>query len=398
VPPERVRDDLTRLADRRRCVHDFSLQAARIIGRAVPFDGVCVLTMDPATRIPTGEVVDGGLPDEARARMAEIEMRGTDVNAFAGLARARRSAATLSDATGGELHRSLRHRELRAPNGFGDELRAALVHGGTVWGALTLLRASERAPFTPSETTLVASVTAQLADGLRRALLGTTVIDPPVDEEPSGGVAVLAADNAVVAADDSAQRWLAELDGDGAVTRLPPVVAAVAGRARMRSPTSCPGSPSQARVRTASGHWLVVRASRLGEEPDAEVAVVLEPARALQLAPLIADAHDLTQRERVITQHVAHGLMTDEIAARLYISPFTVEDHLKSIFRKVGVHTRGELVARIFLEPDAPPLTDADALDLGSFTAPGGQPRTAGSGAGRSGVGGRAAAAPRRLR
>ena len=107
-----------------------------------------------------------------------------------------------------------------------------------------------------------------------------------------------------------------------------------------------------------------MRASRLGEGPDADVAVVFEPARALQLAPLIADAHDLTRRERVITQQVAHGLTTDEIAARLSISPFTVEDHLKSIFRKVGVHARGELVARIFLEPDAPPLTDADALDL----------------------------------
>jgi len=35
VPPERVRADLTRLADRRRCVHDFSPQAARMIGRAV---------------------------------------------------------------------------------------------------------------------------------------------------------------------------------------------------------------------------------------------------------------------------------------------------------------------------------------------------------------------------
>jgi hypothetical protein len=73
---ERLRDDLVRLAERGRGVRDFSLEAARIIGRAVPFDGVCVLTLDPVARVPTGEVVEGGLPEAARTRMAEIEVAG----------------------------------------------------------------------------------------------------------------------------------------------------------------------------------------------------------------------------------------------------------------------------------------------------------------------------------
>ena len=36
--------------------------------------------------------------------------------------------------------------------------------------------------------------------------------------------------------------------------------------------------------------------------------------------------------------------------------PPTVQDHLKAIFQKVGVTTRGELVARIFFEHRPPPL------------------------------------------
>ena len=53
----------------------------------MPFDGVCVLTMDPATLLPTGEVVENGLPPAATARMTEIEFRGEDFNSFDALAR-----------------------------------------------------------------------------------------------------------------------------------------------------------------------------------------------------------------------------------------------------------------------------------------------------------------------
>ena len=34
----------------------FSLASAEALGRAVPFDGLCVVTVDPATLLPTGEV------------------------------------------------------------------------------------------------------------------------------------------------------------------------------------------------------------------------------------------------------------------------------------------------------------------------------------------------------
>jgi DNA-binding CsgD family transcriptional regulator len=109
----------------------------------------------------------------------------------------------------------------------------------------------------------------------------------------------------------------------------------------------------------------------LGDGADARTAVLLEAAQAPELAPLIADGYGLTQRERTVTQLVAQGASTDEIASRLYLSPYTVQDHLKAVFDKVGVSTRGELVARLFFDHYAPRLADGATVGSDGWFAPG---------------------------
>lgn len=48
------------------------------------------------------------------------------------------------------------------------------------------------------------------------------------------------------------------------------------------------------------------------------------------------------------------GHPTRAMAQALDVTTYTIQDHLKSIFFKTGVRTRGELVGQIFLEHYVP--------------------------------------------
>ena len=52
----------------------------------------------------------------------------------------------------------------------------------------------------------------------------------------------------------------------------------------------------------------------------------------------------LTQRERQVVALIAQGLKNKQIAGQLFISPTTVTHHLRSIYSKLGVSDRLELV------------------------------------------------------
>lgn len=66
--------------------------------------------------------------------------------------------------------------------------------------------------------------------------------------------------------------------------------------------------------------------------------------------PKLQSRFDLSRRESEIVGQVLQGRSNKEIAERLFISPYTVEDHLKNIMRKMDVSSRTAIVARLLAE------------------------------------------------
>ena len=98
---------------------------------------------------------------------------------------------------------------------------------------------------------------------------------------------------------------------------------------------------------------------------DGAVAVIIEAAKSAEIAPIIIETYSLTPRERDVLGAIARGATTSEIAAELFLSPHTVRDYVKAVFEKVGVSSRGELVAHLFGEHYSDPL-HATMVHVGS--------------------------------
>lgn len=344
-----------RLVHRGLPVAEFSRAVGVTLGKAVPAEGTCLMTVDPATLLPTAEFVENGMPADALLRLVDIEVREPDVNKWVQLQRADHPAASLSDATAGELDRSLRQREIRGPGGFADELRVVLAGNTATWGELTVFRESGRPHFTTADVRFVSSMAGAIADGLRRGLL----LDAAEAGDDDIGLLILDADDHIGMANRAAERWLDELGaGDRADARMPVVVPAVARQVRAAVCAATPDDlrPARARVRTRVGRWLIVRASLMGDRPESPITVMIEPAHRAEMAPLMVAAYGFTDSERRVTELVAQGLSTRQIAGRLQVTAYTVQDHLRSIFTKSGTGSRGDLVARLFLDHHAVPL------------------------------------------
>ena len=61
----------------------------------------------------------------------------------------------------------------------------------------------------------------------------------------------------------------------------------------------------------------------------------------------------LSRRECEILRTLIQGKWVDDLAATFCISPHTVRNHIKSIYRKIGVHSQAELLAKFVGTPAA---------------------------------------------
>lgn len=332
------------------------LEASEVLRCVVPFERQCLFTTDPMSGLPTDVVAEGLREGEMRFFLENV-MFEDDVNTYDWMVRSRRSVALLSEGTDGKLERALRHREVLAPHGFDYELRSAFTVGRAPWGGAELSRERGRPDFNEREVSFVGRIAPHMGAGLKAAALRTQA-PPGAESDDVSGVLTLDRRGKVIQHTRAAERLLQELTGDlGSAwlegDGLPAAVYAVVGslrRALKPETDKDLNSVPRLHLRARSGRWLTLQADLT--EPcglPGEIVVVIEPTGPKEMGWLHTAAYGLSPREREIVELVVRGVSNRKIAATLYISEYTVQDHLSNIFDKVGVRGRQALVKHLYL-------------------------------------------------
>ena len=323
-------------------------EVLRRLRRILPVDAAFFATVDPMTLLFTSATADEPLA-AAAPLFLDNEFGREDINKFAALAESADPVGSLDRATRGHRQASARYREIMGPLGLGDELRAALIANKQCWGVLCLHREKASRGFDGPEVGLIRRISPYVAEGLRRAItIGPAAADTAGTGAP--GIIVLDKDLAVMSMNPEAEEWLAEIDETAWPGRreLPVAIYAAAARlARLEEGPVSPQLPATVRLRSRSGRWLSLHASRLHGPSAPQIGVIIEPAPATQLSSLLLSAHGLTSAQSRVVALVIRGHSTRQIVRELHISADTVQEHLTAAFDKFGVRSRRELVAAV---------------------------------------------------
>jgi DNA-binding CsgD family transcriptional regulator len=341
-------------------------EALTSVRRAVPHVSACVATVDPSTLLLTGTLKFGDLHgrDEHDHEWGLLEFGTHEATSFLELAHRAVPAVAVrqSDPSSVRLNEFMSNHY-----GYTDELRVVMRDRGQVWGAIALFRGDGAPAFDPDDVELLASLSETLSVGMRLGLL-SRLGESPALTASGPAVVIVGPDDRISSMSAGAESRLSELKYADHQTEATGIVAALVGSAR-RFARGEVAHPPRTRVRARSGMWLVLHASPMSPrdgQPTGDVVITIDEARPPEIVPLVVAAFNLTDRERAVTERVLQGLDTKEIAASLHLSPYTVQDHLKSVFTKADVRSRRELIARVYFDQYVPRM-GADLTPSGWF-------------------------------
>jgi len=301
------------------------------------------MAFDPSVLIPTQFVATFPLEPLSARLACRNEQQEADLNKFRDLAVAAVPVAALSADHDPGCASSPRWQQLLLPGGRRQELRAALVDAhGRCWGALALYR-RDQTRFSPSDLRATADLVPGRAADLARSMVAERA--PGTPSEPT--MLLLDELGTVLDAPERAVRWMDRVRSGDNLDRVGMVLASLAARIVSMRQGGEDKTPVRVRVRSSGGTWTTLIAEPFTSESTTALPVVVMATDFGQLFPLQVAAFSLSDREADLVRQVLEGLDTKTMARRLSISVLTVQDHLKSIFQKTGVHSRRELMYRL---------------------------------------------------
>ena len=343
----RAREQILQLCRGDADARTLRLDVLAVLRRVIKFDAYVWLVTDPETSVGSAPLADVPCLPEL-PRLIRLKYL-TTVNRWTSMIT---PVASLGQATGGDLARSLIWRDLLCRYEIGDVATSVYRDRFGCWAFLDLWRMQKAPPFAAAELEFLHSIAGPLTTALRQSQAAAFAASRAGEQASAGPVVLLLSPGLEVRAQTpQTQRYLRLLIPPDAASQAPvPAGAYNVGAQLLAREAGVDGNPPLARVHLGGGHWLTLRAARMDSaQPVAErdIAVSIETTASGSRVSLFARACGLSSRETELLGHVAAGAATRDIARLMFVTEHTVQDHLKSIFAKTATRTRGTLLARV---------------------------------------------------
>ena len=330
-------DSIERLATQAPDSRTFRAAILERLHEVLAFEWYAWVLTDPLTAVGIDPLA--AIPDIAQLPRTIRLKYLTPINRWTALD----DAATLAPRAG----ESPLWREVQRDHGVVDVASLVLRDHHGCWGFLDLWSTS---PFAATDVVLLRDLAPELTRAIRADRARSfsprrpRVPGPRAPHSGASAVILLDDDLTIVGQTAGSDEWLRLLlpQPDGQ-RPIPACAYNVAAQLIARESRVDDHEP-MARMPLPTGEWVTLRAARL--EPDSRIAVTIERSTTTERLDVFARAVGLSAREGDVLAVLAEGTDTREAAARLFVSPNTVQDHLKSIFAKTGSHSRRELLAR----------------------------------------------------
>ena len=315
------------------------------LGRVIRFDAYVWVLTDPVTCVGATPLADvpclPELPTLIRLKYLTPQNRWTSLR--------HNEVARLAHSTKGDLSQSLLWRELLGRYGVSDVASTVFRDRFGCWAFLDLWRiAADRERFTESEAQLMSAVAGEVTAGLRRAQAATFTSRADTRQSAGAGVLLLSPALEVRAQTSQTEEYLAALLPSTADAPPIPAIAYNTAAQLLAVEAGVDRHAACTRVPLVGSQWLTLRAARIGtagSREDRDIAVTIEQSSPADRLAVFRAAFALTQRETDVLLHLASGQDSRQIAADLFVSEHTVQDHVKALLAKTGLRSRSALLS-----------------------------------------------------
>lgn len=290
-------------------------------------DSYCFSIVDPQTLCSLGAVTDEVI-NQLHGKIIALEQHPNTIDAYHDLWQHNNYFQRLSDT---KIEDNYRYQRLLRLSGYTDEIRMCLPCGAENYGYLTLFRTEGY--FTNYEAQYLVALQKDIAQHLKDYYY---VVPTTQSGVYGNGCLIMNQVLKVTSGNEEGLSFMYYLQQQEGTLHLPKLLQTLYMKCHKEQATISLLTPIK-----DLGYFKVT--ATVVATKNTEIIILIQAATNEMITAHLMQAYQLTERESDIAVLLIQGKATKDIASQLSLSPHTVQDHLKQVFKKAQVHNRTEL-------------------------------------------------------